>query len=79
MHKILYLFVILTYTSLFSETAWTAELPIPKAPSTGAKSFVIQDGCFFQGNCTMGDAATRPAEETTEEPSDTEMGVLKQA
>jgi cytoskeletal protein CcmA (bactofilin family) len=21
-----------------------------------AKSFVIQDGCFFQGNCTMGEA-----------------------
>jgi len=29
-----------------------------------AKSFVIQDGCFFQGNCTMGEAhdasRTRP-------------------
>jgi cytoskeletal protein CcmA (bactofilin family) len=21
-----------------------------------SKSFVIQDGCFFQGNCTMGEA-----------------------
>jgi cytoskeletal protein CcmA (bactofilin family) len=29
-----------------------------------AKSFVIQDGCFFQGNCSMGEAhqpSSRPS------------------
>jgi cytoskeletal protein CcmA (bactofilin family) len=45
-----------------------------------AKSFVIQDGCFFQGNCTMGEAskhAPRPA--TSSEKTKPEMGMLKQA
>ena len=60
MHKILYLFVILTYTSLFSETACTAELPIPKAPSTGAKSFVIQD--FNSGRIIAEENADAPVE-----------------
>jgi D-alanyl-D-alanine carboxypeptidase (penicillin-binding protein 5/6) len=60
MHKILYLLVILTYTSLFSGTAWTAELPIPKAPSTGAKSFVIQD--FNSGRIIAEENADAPVE-----------------
>jgi D-alanyl-D-alanine carboxypeptidase (penicillin-binding protein 5/6) len=60
MHKILYLIVILTYTSLFSEAAWTAELPIPKAPSTGAKSFVIQD--FNSGRIIAEENADSPVE-----------------
>jgi cytoskeletal protein CcmA (bactofilin family) len=35
-----------------------------------AKSFVIQDGCFFQGNCIMGEAhKTSTAEPATVEPS----------
>jgi cytoskeletal protein CcmA (bactofilin family) len=37
-----------------------------------AKSFVIQDGCFFQGNCTMGEAHEKrnrlKAIEETERP-----------
>jgi len=43
MHKILSLLVILTFTCIFSGSAQTAALPIPKAPTTGAKAFVIQD------------------------------------
>jgi D-alanyl-D-alanine carboxypeptidase (penicillin-binding protein 5/6) len=43
MFKILYLISILTFLGLFSGAAQTANLPIPKAPSTGAKAFIIQD------------------------------------
>jgi cytoskeletal protein CcmA (bactofilin family) len=32
-----------------------------------AQSFVIQDGCFFQGNCTMGNA-NKTGQTTTETP-----------
>jgi D-alanyl-D-alanine carboxypeptidase (penicillin-binding protein 5/6) len=60
MHKILYLLVILTYTCLFPGTAWTAELPIPKAPSTGAKSFVVQD--FNSGRIIAEENADAPVE-----------------
>jgi len=60
MHKILYLLVILTYTCLFPGTAWTAELPIPKAPSTGARSFVIQD--FNSGRIIAEENADAPVE-----------------
>jgi cytoskeletal protein CcmA (bactofilin family) len=37
-----------------------------------AKSFVIQDGCFFQGNCTMG-VDTAPAREEEPEPPRVEV------
>ena len=42
-----------------------------------AKSFVIQDGCFFQGNCIMGDAnkATARPEPTLEKVKNPEIGV----
>jgi len=43
-----------------------------------AKSFVIQDGCFFQGNCIMGEA-TKQSEDRVTEKKKPEMGVLKQA
>jgi len=60
MHKILYLFVILTLSSLFSSTAQSAALPIPKAPSTGAKAFVIQD--FNSGRIIAEENADVPVE-----------------
>jgi D-alanyl-D-alanine carboxypeptidase (penicillin-binding protein 5/6) len=60
MHKILYLFVILSFFSLFSSTAQTAALPIPKAPSTGAKAFVIQD--FNSGRIIAEENADMPVE-----------------
>ena len=60
MHKILYLFVILTLSSLFSSTAQAAALPIPKAPSTGAKAFVIQD--FNSGRIIADENADMPVE-----------------
>ncbi len=43
-----------------------------------AKSFVIQDGVFFQGNCAMGDA-NKAGSTTTTEGKKTELGVLKQS
>ena len=30
-----------------------------------SKSFIIQDGCFFQGNCTMGEAHDASRSRTT--------------
>jgi D-alanyl-D-alanine carboxypeptidase (penicillin-binding protein 5/6) len=60
MHKILYLFLILSFFSLFSSTAQTAALPIPKAPSTGAKAFVIQD--FDSGRIIAEENADMPVE-----------------
>jgi len=60
MHKTLYLLLILIYSSLFSGTALTADLPIPKAPSTGAKSFVIQD--FHSGRIIAEENADTPVE-----------------
>jgi D-alanyl-D-alanine carboxypeptidase (penicillin-binding protein 5/6) len=60
MHKILYLLVVLTFTGLVSGTAWTADLPIPKAPSTGARSFVIQD--FNSGRIIAEENADTPVE-----------------
>jgi cytoskeletal protein CcmA (bactofilin family) len=44
-----------------------------------AKSFVIQDGCFFQGNCTMGEAAKQSPRSASSEKTKPEMGMLKQA
>jgi len=46
-----------------------------------AKSFMIQDGVFFQGNCSMGEAATvppKPVEPVGEERAP-ELGILKQS
>jgi len=60
MHKILYLIAILTYSSLFPGAALTADLPIPKAPSTGAKAFVIQD--FHSGRIIAEENADTPVE-----------------
>ncbi len=60
MYKILYLIAIITYSSLFSGTAQTADLPIPKAPSTGAKAFVIQD--FNSGRVIAEENADMPVE-----------------
>ena len=60
MRKILFTLVILTYSSLFSGAARTADLPIPKAPSTGAKSFVIQD--FHSGRIIAEENADTPVE-----------------
>jgi D-alanyl-D-alanine carboxypeptidase (penicillin-binding protein 5/6) len=60
MYKILYLLLIIAYTSLFSGTALTADLPIPKAPSTGAKAFVIQD--FNSGRIIAEENADMPVE-----------------
>jgi cytoskeletal protein CcmA (bactofilin family) len=39
-----------------------------------AKSFVIQDGCFFQGNCAMGEA-----HDTSRKPNFEDKSVTKQA
>jgi cytoskeletal protein CcmA (bactofilin family) len=44
-----------------------------------AKSFVIQDGCSFQGNCTMGNAADLERPMTQDSKSEPELGILKQA
>lgn len=60
MRKLLFILVILTYSSLFSGAARTADLPIPKAPSTGAKSFVIQD--FHSGRIIAEENADTPVE-----------------
>jgi D-alanyl-D-alanine carboxypeptidase (penicillin-binding protein 5/6) len=60
MHKILYLIAFITFTSLFSALPRAADLPIPKAPSTGAKSFVIQD--FNSGRIIAEDNADAPVE-----------------
>jgi D-alanyl-D-alanine carboxypeptidase (penicillin-binding protein 5/6) len=60
MHKILYLLSILTFYSLFPGPAWTANLPIPKAPSTGAKAFIIQD--FHSGRILAEENADMPVE-----------------
>jgi D-alanyl-D-alanine carboxypeptidase (penicillin-binding protein 5/6) len=60
MHKILYLIAFLTFTSLFSALPRAADLPIPKAPSTGAKSFVIQD--FNSGRIIAEENADAPVE-----------------
>ncbi len=60
MHKTLYFLAILIFTSCFSGTAWSAELPIPKAPSTGAKSFVIQD--FNSGRIIAEENSDTPVE-----------------
>jgi D-alanyl-D-alanine carboxypeptidase (penicillin-binding protein 5/6) len=60
MYKILYLLLIIAYSSLFSGTALTADLPIPKAPSTGAKAFVIQD--FNSGRIIAEENADMPVE-----------------
>ena len=42
-----------------------------------AKSFVIQDGCFFQGNCIMGEANKTPIlpEPTIQKAQKPEIGV----
>ncbi len=45
-----------------------------------AKSFVIQDGVFFQGNCSMGEA--QKTGQTAKEPagaSKPDLGILKQS
>jgi D-alanyl-D-alanine carboxypeptidase (penicillin-binding protein 5/6) len=60
MYNILFLLVIVTCTSLFTGTARTAELPIPKAPSSGAKAFVIQD--FNSGRIIAEENADTPVE-----------------
>jgi serine-type D-Ala-D-Ala carboxypeptidase (penicillin-binding protein 5/6) len=60
MHKILYLIAFITFTSLFSALPRAADLPIPKAPSTGAKSFVIQD--FNSGRIIAEENADAPVE-----------------
>jgi cytoskeletal protein CcmA (bactofilin family) len=44
-----------------------------------AKSFVIQDGCSFQGNCTMGNAADFDRPMSQDSKSTPEVGILKQA
>ena len=45
-----------------------------------AKSFVIQDGVFFQGNCAMGEAhKTGTTSHGGPDGKKTELGVLKQS
>jgi cytoskeletal protein CcmA (bactofilin family) len=44
-----------------------------------AKSFVIQDGCSFQGNCTMGNAAEFERSGGQDSKTGPEVGILKQA
>jgi len=45
-----------------------------------AKSFMIQEGVFFQGNCSMGDAsARRAAPGESEDGRKPELGILKQS
>jgi len=44
-----------------------------------AKSFVIQDGCSFQGNCTMGNAADLERPISQDSKSGPDVGILKQA
>jgi cytoskeletal protein CcmA (bactofilin family) len=46
-----------------------------------AKSFMIQEGVFFQGNCSMGDASAnkRNAPAETEDGRKPELGILKQS
>lgn len=39
-----------------------------------AKSFVIQDGCFFQGNCSMGEAAGATSGTRTTTTTGSSMG-----
>ena len=60
MHKLLYLYVILSYFSIFSGFTQAADLPIPKAPSTGAKAFVIQD--YHSGRIIAEENADMPVE-----------------
>ena len=45
-----------------------------------SRSFVIQDGVFFQGNCTMGEAQkAAPAPKDPAGTSRQELGILKQS
>jgi len=60
MHKLLYLYVILSYFSIFSGFSQAADLPIPKAPSTGARAFVIQD--YHSGRIIAEENADMPVE-----------------
>jgi cytoskeletal protein CcmA (bactofilin family) len=44
-----------------------------------SRSFVIQDGVFFQGNCTMGEASTStPVAKEAAGGSRQDLGILKQ-
>ncbi|MGB5261830.1 MAG: D-alanyl-D-alanine carboxypeptidase family protein [Gammaproteobacteria bacterium] len=43
MHKHLFHIVLILFFTVLSSTAQAAPLPIPKAPSTGAKAFIIMD------------------------------------
>jgi cytoskeletal protein CcmA (bactofilin family) len=45
-----------------------------------AKSFMIQEGVFFQGNCSMGEASSKHGNgEETEDGRKPELGILKQS
>jgi D-alanyl-D-alanine carboxypeptidase (penicillin-binding protein 5/6) len=60
MHKLLYLYVIIFYSSILGGFAQAADLPIPKAPSTGARAFVIQD--YHSGRIIAEENADMPVE-----------------
>jgi D-alanyl-D-alanine carboxypeptidase (penicillin-binding protein 5/6) len=60
MHKLLYLYVIILYSSILGGFAQAADLPIPKAPSTGARAFVIQD--YHSGRIIAEENADMPVE-----------------
>jgi len=60
MHKLLIFLFVFAYTTVFSGPARAADLPIPKAPSTGAKAYVIQD--FNSGRILAEENADSPVE-----------------
>ena len=54
------IYIIFAAAHLFAASAFAAPLPIPKAPSTGAKSFIIQD--FESGRVLAEKNADQPVE-----------------
>jgi D-alanyl-D-alanine carboxypeptidase (penicillin-binding protein 5/6) len=54
------IYIIFVAAHLFAASAFAAPLPIPKAPSTGAKSFIIQD--FESGRVLAEKNADQPVE-----------------
>ena len=54
------IYIIFVATHLFAANTFAAPLPIPKAPSTGAKSFIIQD--FESGRVLAEKNADQPVE-----------------
>jgi D-alanyl-D-alanine carboxypeptidase (penicillin-binding protein 5/6) len=54
------IYIIFVAAHLFAASAFAAPLPIPKAPSTGAKSFIIQD--FESGRALAEKNADQPVE-----------------